>query len=245
MHLAKLHKPIGFSFLCIAMLLQFGCHPAASGRADLIVKKTTDFTIDGTGSASQWSTTEWNTINTLPNYFSTYQTSFKLLYSGKGLYVLFTCTDSILTNTIQEDGKALYTEDVIEIFLQPDTSVTHYFEYELSPLGFETPLLIYNYKGELNSWQPFEPKEPRKIQHATQLLKGNKAQGATITGWTAECFIPFELLRPLGGANPESGKRWKANLYRIDYDKGEALWTWKKNSGNFHEFQHFGTIEFE
>lgn len=239
------HKHTGWANFLFAAFLLISCQQANQKPAELIVKKTTDFTFDGTGNAVEWNRTEWIRLTSLPNYFSPKQTSFKLLYSEKGLYGLFKCTDSILMNTIREDGKALYTEDVIEVFLQPDSTVTRYLEYELSPLNYETILLVHNYNGDLNSWQPFEIKEERKIKHSTSIKPASWDPGASVEEWIAEFFIPFELLRPLGGNSPQSGEQWKANLYRIDYDTGEALWTWKQNSGDFHEFKSFGTIEFE
>ncbi len=241
----KLHNKKHLALWLFASLLCFSCQPPAAQTDTVLIKKTNDFKIDGSGQATEWKATDWIRLDLLPTFQSDYQTAFKILYSEKGIYCLYKCEDSLLTNTIQEDGKALYTEDVIEIFLQPDSSTSNYFEYELSPLNFETVLLIFNKGGDLNSWQPFEIKEQRKIQHATNIRMETVLAGKKINEWLAEFFIPFELLNPVGGRVPQSGEQWKANFYRIDYDKGETLWTWKPNSGNFHEFQHFGTIEFE
>jgi hypothetical protein len=233
------------AMLLLGFFLLLACQQKEKKLTGYMVKKTTDFIVNGAGNADNWKATEWTSLTSLPNYTSAYSTDFKLLYSPKGLYVLFRCSDSLLTNSIKVDRAALYKEDVLELFLQPDTTRSHYFEYELSPLNFETPLLIFNTNGDLNSWQPFEQSEKRKVVHATSVTGGIKEGGAAVSEWTGEFFIPFDLLRPLGGAAPKSGDNWKANLYRIDYDKGEALWAWKLNSGNFHEFQHFGILHFE
>ncbi|WP_290710073.1 carbohydrate-binding family 9-like protein [Flavihumibacter sp. CACIAM 22H1] len=239
------NKYIGRATLLPLLFLLLCCKQAEEKKNAYLLKKTADFSISGTGTATNWQVINWTRLHTLPNYPSTYSTEFKLLYSSKGLYGLFRCTDSLLTNTLTANNSALYKEDVIEIFLQPDTTKTHYFEYELSPLDYETALLIFNNKGDLNSWQPFEQAIQRKVLHATSVTGGNKESRAAVTQWVAEFFIPFDLLKPVGGAAPKPGDTWKANLYRIDYDKGEALWTWQPNSGNFHEYQHFGMLHFE
>jgi hypothetical protein len=61
----------------------------------------------------------------------------------------------------------------------------------------------------------------------------------------AEFFIPYKLLTPMITGTPRSGDRWRANLYRIDYDHGTTYWSWQKTSGSFHEFRKFGTLLFE
>ena len=45
---------------------------------------------------------------------------------------------------------------------------------------------------------------------------------------------------------PAAGSRWRANLYRIDYDAGPAThWAWCRDTGtNFHGYKEFGTILF-
>jgi hypothetical protein len=53
-------------------------------------------------------------------------------------------TDQVLTATLQEDFLDLWKEDVFEFFLWPDERQTVYFEYEISPLGVELPILIPN-----------------------------------------------------------------------------------------------------
>jgi len=211
----------------------------------LLVRKTTDFDISGNGSASNWTTTEWITIPQRTTTGATYETKAKLLYSETGMYFLFSCRDEKLTNTMQKDFLNLWNEDVIEIFLQPDTTQPVYFEYELSPLNYELPIAIFNENGTLNSWTPFFYEGNRKTKHATTITGGEKKPHARVSGWTTEVYIPYKLLKPVMDTLPSSGTIWKGNLYRIDYDKGETLWSWQLTSGNFHEYDKFGTFRFE
>ena len=71
-----------------------------------------------------------------------YETRVKVLYSPTGLYVLMDATDRRLTATMKEDFLDLWNEDVFEFFLWPDEKQPVYFEYEISPLGFELPILV-------------------------------------------------------------------------------------------------------
>lgn len=211
----------------------------------LLVRQTDDFQLTGTGTDAHWDKAEWMTIPPLVPGKPAYATKTKVLYSETGVYFLFVCVDKKISATMQADFLDLWNEDVIEIFMQPDTTVPAYFEYELSPLNFELPISIYNEKGKLNSWIPFHYEADRRTRHAVTVQGGVQKSHATIDSWTSEIFIPYTLLKPLLKKLPGSGTRWKGNLYRIDYDKGETLWAWRRNSGNFHEYEKFGVLQFE
>ncbi|MDJ1492621.1 carbohydrate-binding family 9-like protein [Cytophagaceae bacterium DM2B3-1] len=216
-----------------------------------VIRKTSDFTITGDGKSKSWEKTEWIKIPVLESAGDSSSTLVKLLYSDTGLYFLFQCQDQKLTATIQKDFGALFNEDVVEVFLWPDPSVPIYFEYELSPLNYELPLLVPNINGRLNGWLPAFYERKQRTQHATTIQGGTRKSLASVTGWTAEFFIPYRLLSPLVSASPKSGDRWRGNLYRIDYDKVYTTWTWSKVSvypnrkASFHEYQKFGTWIFE
>ncbi|MEX0719558.1 MAG: carbohydrate-binding family 9-like protein [Balneolaceae bacterium] len=216
------------------------------------VQKTKDFTITGTGKSQNWANTTWIELRELSGLVEDEEirnlaTKVKVLYSDAGIYFLFICEDEVLTATIESHFKELWREDVVEIFIWPDESELTYFEYELSPLNYELPLLVSNNKGKPSHWLPFDHsyKEERKTVHKTSVKGGEKESGESITEWSAEIFIPFELLQPLNNIFPESGSKWRANMYRIDYDKGSAHWAWQPIQKTFHDFENYGTLLFE
>lgn len=213
----------------------------------MIIKQTADFSITGKGDALQWEKSEWVTIPFLRGNGKPHATKAKLLYSETGIYCLFHCVDDILTSTTQQPFMPLWEEDVVEVFFQPDFSQTNYFEYEISPLNVELPLIIFNSEGNLNRWIPFQYPDERKTEHRVAVQDGVQLPGAKVSGWTAEVFIPYILMKPVLQKPPQPGSKWKGNLYRIDYDhnKEETLWALFKNSGNFHEYNNFGFFHFE
>lgn len=217
---------------------------AQDGRS-LIVRKTTDFEITGNGSSTAWSKTQWITIPQHTKTGQTYVTRAKVLYSGQGMYFLYECEDKKLTATLQADFLDLWNEDVIEVFLQPDKNRIAYLEYELSPLNFELPIMIYNDKGKLNSWMPFHYGGNQKTKHMVTVRGGEQKPHADVQGWTAEFFLPFTLMKPVLDKAPVSGDQWKGNIFRIDYDKGQTLFSWQKTGPSFHEYDKFGTFIFE
>ncbi|MEX2605159.1 MAG: carbohydrate-binding family 9-like protein [Gracilimonas sp.] len=221
-------------------------------QAEILVKKTKDIIITGSGSAQNWNRTSWSELTEFSGLADNevkrnLATKFKVLYSDDGIYFLFHCEDEKLSATMQSNFMELWREDVVEVFLWSNENELTYFEYELSPLNYELPLLVTSYKNKQSHWVPFEfsYKEGRRTIHKTSVKGGKKESGARITEWTAEFFIPFELLRPMDNIFPVSGTKWRANLYRIDYDRGVAHWGWQAINENFHDYENFGIFIFE
>jgi len=212
----------------------------------LCVRPTGDFAVTGRGDAPAWTKAAWEPLHLRDAGGNPYATRVKALYSKTGLYVLMEAEDRKITATMNEDFLDLWNEDVFEFFLWPDERYTVYFEYEISPLGFELPILIPNFEGKFLGWRPWHYEGARKTQKATAVTGGVKQPGAAVTGWTAEIFVPYDLLRPLQNVPPQSGTRWRANFYRMDYDDGKRTsWDWARVGSSFHGFNKFGTLIFE
>lgn len=241
-------------FYSIGYLLNLLFFPSATptyvsnpGEA-AIIRKSADFALSGDGSAVNWSRTDWIDLQPQSDNHSSYATKAKILYSNTGIYFLFFCQDDHLTATMQESLLDLWKEDVVEFFLWPDESERYYFEYEISPLNFELPLLIGNGPNGYSAWIPFHYGKTAGTKHQVSIKKRAKDQqeGASdIYSWTAEIFLPYTMLGLLNAVPPVSGTRWRGNLYRVDYDHGEANWSWKATQGNFHELDKFGVFQFE
>jgi predicted TIM-barrel fold metal-dependent hydrolase len=216
------------------------------GPPELRVPMTDDFEVTGDGSAAAWKKAGWVPLNRRGAAGHPYEARFKVLYSPKGLYVLMDATDSRLTATFTEDNQNLWTEDVFEAFLWPDERDPIYFEYEISPLGRELPILVPNHEGKFLGWLPWHYGGGRKIRKATAAVGGDAKSGADVKGWSAEFFIPYELLSPLRNVPPKAGSRWRANFYRMDHDGGKTTaWDWARVGATFHDFKNFGTLVFE
>jgi hypothetical protein len=113
-------------------------------------------------------------------------------------------------------------------------------------LGYELPILIPNFEGQFLGWRPWHYDGDRKIRKATTVRGGEKATGARISGWTAEVFVPYDLLRPLPHVPPSPGTTWRANVYRVDHDgKRTTGWDWSRVGPSFHDYGNFGTLVFD
>ncbi len=221
---------------------------AAQGAPAPVLKvpAVQDFAVTGRGDNAAWSGVPWTPLNARNGVPDAPATRIKVAYSQSGVYVFMDAADRLLTATYEEDFSDLWKEDVFEAFLWPDERDTIYFEYEVSPLGRELPILIPNLDGRFLGWRPWHYGGDRRVRHQTSIAGGAKQSGATIQGWRAEIMIPFAVLSPLRNVPATKGSRWRANFYRVDYDEGRTVqWDWARVGRSFHEFRSFGTLEFQ
>jgi hypothetical protein len=229
-----------FAGLFIALQAQ---GPATRPR--LTVRRAPDFDVTGKGDNAAWQKADWTPLARRQADGHPYDARFKMLYSDTGLYFLMDGTDKTLTATMTEDFMDLWNEDVFEVFLWTDERYPVYFEYEISPLNHELPIIIPNFGGQFLGWRPWHYERDRLIRKATSTSGGPKQPHATIDGWRAEFFIPYALLKPLQNVPPKPGSVWRANFYRMDHDGGKRTqWGWVPLD-NFHDYERFGELVFE
>ena len=239
-----------FGVLAACLVVCLSCYDVrvdgqTPARPQLTIRQVDDFEVTGAGDHANWQKAAWTTLNRRQADGHPYEARFKALYSRTGLYVLMDATDRKLTATMNQDFMHLWTEDVFEVFLWTDERYPVYFEYEISPLNYELPILIPNFGGTFLGWRPWDYEGDRKIRKATSVTGGPKQSGASIQGWRAEFFIPYALLRPLQNVPPAPGTRWRANFYRMDHDDGKhTQWDWARVGDTFHDYEKFGDLLF-
>jgi Carbohydrate family 9 binding domain-like len=212
----------------------------------LLVKKCTDFDVTGAGDSNQWTRAEWNYLTKIDSGGKNYTSKFKILYSEKGIYVLFNGDDDKISTKYKKDFGDLFKSDVFEVFFHTDPKINMYFEYEINQLDKELVLLILNRDGKFGSWMPWHYENRTKIIKKVSITGGRMKSGASIKSWSAELFFPYALLNPLSNVPPVSGMRWNANFCRLDYDSGNMIkWAWSPVKVSFHEFENYLPIIFE
>ncbi len=243
-------SPKRLSFLWLpAVLLGMVTGPLCAAEKQPVMRLPfvdVDFEVTGEGKHPAWQAATWSSLQLRDDPHHDYTARAKMVYSAKGLYVLMEGSDKKLSASMAEDFMDLWKEDVFEFFLWPDESLPVYFEYEISPLGRELPILVPNSGGDYFGWRPWHYEGERKIRKAVRIEGGEARTGAAITGWRAEVFVPFALLKPLPNVPPRRGTRWRANLYRVDYDGDQMTeWDWARVGKSFHDYQNYGTLLFE
>ena len=234
--------------LAVTILLASGIFASAEDAKPILhVRKiANDFKVTGEPDGKAWKDVAWTPLRLRTGEHDGYAARVKMQYSATGIYVLMDSTDRKITASIDKDFENLWTEDVFEFFFWTDEQWPVYFEYEISPLGRELPIIIPNFNGKFFGWLPWHYEGKRKTKTAVTVQGGKQETGATITQWTAEVYVPYDLFEPLQNVPPKSGTRWRANFYRVDYDdEKQSSWDWARVGPSFHEYKKFGTLVFE
>ena len=148
--------------------------------------------------------------------------------------VLFEMEDARPWSTLTERDAPLWTEEVVEVFIDPVGDLEGYFEIEINPAGAVVDVVL---RRVASGWRKDFGWQVDGLQSCARL---------TATGWAAELAIPFAAL---GAAVPQVGTLWRVNFLRIDRPDGSGtdaeLSAWSPTGiRNFHRAQSFGTLEF-
>ena len=69
-------------------------------------------------------------------------TRVKAVWNDKGLMVLYQCLDTDIQATVTERDGRVYTDDTVELFLDPDMDGTNYLQVAINPRSARRDLLI-------------------------------------------------------------------------------------------------------
>lgn len=156
-------------------------------------------------------------------------TTVRALWSERFLYLAYECPFTELTvfEPVQEKERfGLWERDVVEAFIASDTNnVKRYTEYEVAPTNERLDVKIPEKDFAWSSG----------FESATRVDDRRKV-------WTVEMRIPWNAL---GERKPESGERWRINLYRCDYANKAFLAFNPVLAGSFHTPERFGWLEFQ
>lgn len=213
----------------------------------LTVRKCQNFTLTGMGDEIEWEMTKWNLLTKLDSGGNNYRSRFKILYSEKGIYLLFNGEDEKITTLASQDFGAIYDGDAFEVFFHPNPQVPKYFEYEVNQLNRVLILMISRKNDKGYNWIPWHYENEKQMTTLVDIVGGRQEAGGPIRSWSAEAFFPYGILDLLDNIPPKSGTVWNANFCRLDYDSGLMIkWSWSpKIKRSFHELQNFLTIKFE
>ena len=214
-----------------------------------IVKKCDDFIINGKGDNAAWGKTSWGVMTKLDPEGKAYVSRFKILYTAKGIYLLFAGEDNKITTKDYKDYEEIYDGDVFEVFFHPVKDKPQYFEYEINQLDKELILTLVHGQGSNIAWAPWPPeyRNKRVVKKMVEVQGGKKQVNGIIRSWSAELFFPYSIFGLLPDSPPQSGTSWDANFCRIDYDSGKQVeWSWSKTiTDNFHDLDKLGSLLFE
>jgi hypothetical protein len=202
-------------------------------------RTTTPITIDGLVTEQAWGAAEAVELSLHDGSGRPQMRTFaRLCYDDSCLYVAFECRDTEIQATFTERDDPIFKEEVVEIFIDPDSDQSTYYEFELSPANVVFDATVLNPTGskcELDV--SLECAGLRTAVHIDETRN-----------WSAEMAIPFSSLDTAPNTPPATGDQWRINLYRIKRVPVQEYTCWSPtlaNPADFHIPSRFGTLRFE
>jgi len=237
----------------------------AAPPAEYVVRRVTAPLPSSPSLEAAWQSTAWSHAQTLavdrfhakpdPLYPNT---QARLLYDDAGIHVFFRVEDRYVRSVITAYQGPVSRDACVEFFMEPDgqrgylnievnaggTLLMKYHDPRLRPGAEESP------PGFRLVLVPWEQAQRVRIHHS--LPKVVDPEITTPVVWHVQYFVPFEILEShLGPLRPLSGRRWRANFYKISAATSHPhRATWAPippdaRAAGFHQPRFFAPIRFE
>ncbi len=149
-------------------------------------------------------------------------TRAKIVWGEEALYIAFACRDTDMWALYTEEDDPMWSEEVVEAFIDPDGDGRDYLEVEVNPLNAIVDLHIGSVSPE---WVSDKDWDIAGLQTAVGVHGTVNDSTDVDTGWSVEMAIPWNAFAPTitGGGRPSVGDRWRLNLYRIERGAGAGV----------------------
>ncbi|KAF2513813.1 carbohydrate-binding family 9-like protein [Flavobacterium foetidum] len=206
-----------------------------------IYKTSKEIRIDG--DLSEWKAPFLGTFKIHNSGEKASQNTFVALsWNENNLYVAYRVEDAEIIGKLQpKDSKIYETDDLVEIFIDPDGDGKNYLEIGVNAFSTYYDMLIKCISPDCGGWNTSIDFDVSGLETASK---------TTINGFTTEIKIPFAGLvkiKDSGFKIPKNGTKWKGNLFRIDYGKiieYQALQPYNSAKFGFHQPEEFAVFEF-
>ncbi|HZH04495.1 MAG TPA: carbohydrate-binding family 9-like protein, partial [Myxococcaceae bacterium] len=140
-------------------------------------------------------------------------TQLRLLHDGRFLYAAFDCQDADVWGTLLQRDEPLYTQEVVELFVDADGDGKTYQEIEVSPRN-----TVFDASFPARR-QGMDLSYDSGVSSAVQVKGTLNLPEDLDRGWSVELRIPLRSFSP--APPPVAGKeqRWRFNAYRLEHAK--------------------------
>ncbi len=227
--------------LAAAAIALFGQTPSPKRPVYEVLRTSVPIKVDGIPDDPVWSQAPFlgPFLNNRDGSPSPLKTEARVLYDDKFLYFSSRFVDENIWATMKKRDEHLWTEEVVEVFLQADPGKPSYIELEVNPLGALLDIFLLDIRKPLH----YESWNSEKIQWAVHV-------DGTVDGrpgdkeWTCEIAFPMEDVIPAPNIPPKPGDRWRLNMYRVEKLPEPASLAWSPTGRDFHRPDMFGEIVF-
>lgn len=176
----------------------------------------------------------------------------QLAYDDTKLYIGLYGEDTDVWGSLTERDAKTWTEEVFEVFLDPNGDAKDYLEIQVTPRNtvFDARFAVQLGRGTGSRDAQIDVAKAwnSALESAVSIDGSLNNPADTDRSWSAELAIPLSEI-PGGQARP--GQMWSLNLYRFDAPrdaqgkpKGQVAWAWSPAKGSFHNVKNFGSLRF-
>jgi Carbohydrate family 9 binding domain-like len=173
----------------------------------------------------------------------------KLLYDDEALYIGVDVVDEDLRGGFDRSQRDphLWTEDTIEVMVDPDGDGDNldYYEIQVGPqnLVFDSVFDSYN-QPRVAPDGPFGHQEWSSQLKSAVTVRGTLDDQASDDGYTVELAIPWSSFDRAKRTPPAPADVWRLNLYALDSSGSASAWSPILGQGNFHKAARFARVRF-
>ena len=210
-----------------------------------VTKTATPPKIDGdTGDAVWQNAASVSLVRSFDGGPVKFKTTARLLYDDRNLYIAFDCEDPDVWGTMMTRDEALYTQEVVEVFLDANGDQRTYNELEVSPNNTVFDASFAAYRSDLEVAKRWDAQMTTAVKVRGTLNNPTDRD----EGWSVEMAIPISRLAEVPHVPPQPQDRWRFNLYRLEHphrteEEGQAFSPLFK--GDFHNLARFGWLVFQ
>jgi hypothetical protein len=169
-------------------------------------------------------------------------TVVSLSWNEENLYIAYLSADSKIVGSNQnKDSQIFATDDLVEIFIDPDGDGQNYIEIGVNAFSTNYDMLLKCISPDCGGWKTTMAFDISGLEAVSKI---------TPEGFCTEIKIPFSSLENIPNGNftkPKLGVKWKGNAFRIDYGNTTeylALQSYKSLKFGFHQPAEFAVFEF-
>jgi hypothetical protein len=212
-----------------------------------------DMVLDGNINKTAWDTASIvELVRTRDGGKPRQKTRVKFGWTSTHLWAAFHCEDShIVASLTEHDHPRLWTENVVEVFIDPLGLEKIYYELQVNCRNTGFDGIVHNASGRvgigpdqgiqcLTAWNP---------KSFCQMVSGRGIFNGTAASdeyWDVELCIGFNDLYLAPNKPPRPGDRWRVNIFRVDSGPwGQEYYAWSPTIvPKFHISELFGVMEF-
>lgn len=218
--------------------------PEAPEATAVRLREGEAITVDGKLDEPAWSRAAWTPWWVAPDGKGgpAPRTRARFAWDDRYVYVAVHAEDTDVWSTFTERDSNTWEQEVIELFIDADGDRKDYLELQVTPANVVFDARFTHHRSDLAKARAWNMGGLKTGVHVDGTL--NQRDDAD-RGYTVEMAVPVGEVP--GGASLRADGRWRVNLFRWDFPKGQRQQAAAFSPpivGDFHALDRFGTLRF-